>query len=630
MLCAATSVERPHQALAVDLVGLAQSAAVDQPQINMLVRNIGANGPGDPLTAQTVVGYDDNFNPITAPSINITAYLDTGSSGSLLSTSTATGYTDSTGHGIPNSTFNGQTVKFADIGVGGTANFTVSKPIVMQFAPYTPTTNDLLANAADATYAQYYPQQLNAQIEIGPSDDGSQSLTGDPLLDSILASETAVDVVGMPALTGKVMVVDARSSNSEVSYLAANGADLSSLITDPTAFANFINNLSLRTYIYNPGTPFRQDANSLASDPGIPTTNLHVKLSYADFSGFTTLTPTGAPGPNLTHNPFIGPNPLAAPGTDHTPGIKISFKVPDTANPSKLDTLTTTGSFLFDTGAGASFISDNLAAQLHVRYKAGTEGTDNASLELYDPSNPTAPGTPLANQFQESVTGIGATITIAGFYLDSLIIPTIEANPNNPNDPRNIIFSGTRTASGQQDILGPPVLVQNITATKGNQSITLDGDLGINFLAGSVNLGGDGFDPTLGGFAPGAFDWITFDEPNGVLGLKLNSTFHIAGDFNLDGKLTNADVQAMLNALKNISGFESANSLSGDDWLDIADVNRDGAVTMADLTALMQLLTGQIPSSGSGSLSVVPEPAAAELALVALGGLIALWRIRRR
>ncbi|HTQ38087.1 MAG TPA: dockerin type I domain-containing protein [Pirellulales bacterium] len=566
-------LDGPHSARAVDLMGLAQSAAIDQPQVYMSLSN---SAGGTPIEGQTE--DPDPSDPFgTVPTIGIQAYLDTGSSGLLISTATAQAW------GLANSTYNGQTVTFNDIGVGGTAVFNVSLPLYAGVAPYTPTTNT--ENAAGYLPVTSGGTQTSLRLEIGPADTGNDTLTGD-LDDSFLED---IDVVGMPALAGKVMVVDARSSNGVMTQLAnpAPGTDpLDYLLTNPTA----LDDLSLKTYVYNSGTPFRPS--TINTDPGIPTTNLHVKLSYADFTGFTTIAPGGAPGPTLAHNPFIGPNPLAPAGTDHTPPVRITFEVPDTANPAKMDTLATTGSFLFDTGAGSSFISENLAAKLHVRYRSGTEGTDDPELEIFNPANPSAPGTLLTNQFQESVGGIGGDVTVAGFYLDSLIIPTQEANPSYWTDPRNIRFAGTRTAGGQQDVLGPPVLVQNITATKGSQSITLDGDLGVNFLVGSLNLSGDIDDLSIGGFAPGAFDWLTFDEAAGALGLQLNSAFHIAGDFNLDGKLTNADTQAMLNAFKNIPAFEAAHHLSNADWLDLADVNRDGVVNEADLKYLMNLLTG--------------------------------------
>lgn len=561
----------PTPGRAVDLTGLMQSAAIDQPQINMLVRNVVNGVVGASQEGQTL-DVDDQGNIVEDNTINITAYLDTGTSSILLSTDTASVW------GIPNSTFNGQTVTFADIGIGGTANFTVSKPVALQLAPYTPTVNSAVASTTST--ANYSPQQIPVQLEVGPSDDGSDSLGGDLSFDDI-------NVVGMPALAGKVMVVDARALNSATPALNTLLSGGSLLDIDQTT----LDDLSLKTYVYDKGTAFRPA--TIDSDPGIPSTNLHVKLSYADFSGFTTTTPTGAPGPTLAHNPFIGPNPLAVPGTDKTPGIRLTFEAPNPSSPSNLLTYAATGSFLFDTGAGASFISEKIAAALHVRYVSGTEGTDNPELETFDPAHPSNPGTLLANQFQESVGGIGPSAVVAGFYLDSLTVPTMEANPNYWTDPRNLHFAGTRTASGQQDVLGPPVLVQDITATKGNQSITLDGDFGVNFLVGSLNLSGTSLDNlSLGTALPGAFDWITFDESNGILGLQLNSNFHIAGDFNLDGKLNNADLQSLIDAFKNIAAFKAAHNLSDADWLDLADVNRDGQVNTADLAYLTNLLTG--------------------------------------
>jgi hypothetical protein len=568
-----------NSAHAVDMTGLVQPAAIDQPQINMLVRTINNGVVQDPQVGQTLdIGFDNQGNPIIVQNntINISAYLDTGSSSILISTDTAQTWVDANNQGIPTSTYNGQPVKFADIGVGGTANFSVSKPVVVQLAPYTPTVNSAVAGTTST--AQYNPQYIPAQLVVGPDSTGSGSL------DSLGTDD--VEVVGMPALAGKVMVVDTKHLNDNVGVLSVlNGGDIFGLTQAD------LDNVSLRTYVYNPGTAF--NSGTADTNPGIPSTNLHVKTSYADFSGFTTTTPTGAPGPTLAHNPIIGPNPLAAPGTDNTPSVRLTYKVPNSASPGKLLTMAATGSFLFDTGAGASFVSTKIASELHIRYRPGTQGTDNPVLELYDPNNPSAPGTLLQNQFQEAIGGIGPSAVAAGFYLDSVIVPTSEANPKYYNDPRNLRFNGTRATDGTQNVLGPAVLVQDITATKNGQSFTLDGDFGMNFLVGSIDMSGTSLDNiVIGAALPSAFNWFTFDEPNGTIGLQLNSAFHIAGDFNLDGKLDISDTQAMLNALKNISAFKTAHSLSDADWLDLADVNRDGQVNGSDEAFLANLLTG--------------------------------------
>ncbi len=129
---------------AVDLTGLSQEVAIDQPQTNMLVRNVVNGVEGDPQVGQTlaiVIDPDGNPDIVEENTINITAYLDTGTSSILLSTDTASVW------GVPNSTFNGQQVQFQDIGIGGAANFTVSKPVTIQLAPYNTGTNNTLSQA---------------------------------------------------------------------------------------------------------------------------------------------------------------------------------------------------------------------------------------------------------------------------------------------------------------------------------------------------------------------------------------------------------------------------------------------------------------------------------------------------
>ena len=246
---------------AVDFAGIAQNGAIDQPQVYMLLRTTPS---GTPIVGQTT---DPNDPFGTVPSIGIQAYLDTGASGILISTPTAQAW------GLPNSTYNGQTVTFDDIGVAGTAAFNVSNPIYAGVAPFTPTSNT-------EDVSTYVPvtsggNPLPLRLEMGPADTGDNSLTGD--LDFL----EDIDVVGMSALAGKKVLIDARQSNQAVAAIAASGGDLNVLL-------NNVDNLSLHTYVYNAGDP--------SPVPGIGSTNLHVKLSYADFTAFTTTLPSGRAG----------------------------------------------------------------------------------------------------------------------------------------------------------------------------------------------------------------------------------------------------------------------------------------------------------------------------------------------
>jgi hypothetical protein len=416
-----------NSARAVDIDGV-QPDALSQPQINAAF----SLSPGaSPLMQPDPINGGTTYNATT--------YLDTGTSGVLLSQETAGVLRDSSNKGITPSTFNGSTVVYTDVGIGGGTAFNVSQPIYASLAPFV----SAYDNPPLANYMQSYgPWRI--EIATTPADD----LIG------------PVDIIGMPAMIGKVTVMDTGVVNS--------GQD------------------DVHTFIYKPGTAFNPDPNARDTNPGIPNTQYHVKLSYGSFDRFTGVTPAGAPGPVLSHNPFIGPNPVAS--LDPNP-------VKDTTPPVTIGQLgkTTTGSFLFDTGATSSFISTALAGKVGVGYKAGTQGTDNPQLINIQT------GQPIPNQFSEQIGGVGTPATVAGFYLDSLSLPTVEGEP--------IRF------------LHAPVLVTDVTVQDPNtqQMLTLDGDFGMNFLVASLNLANGG--PDAG--SQGAFDWATFDEPNGLLGLTL-------------------------------------------------------------------------------------------------------------
>jgi hypothetical protein len=589
---------------AVELNGIGQPAAIDQPQVYM---SLHTTPGGAPIVGQTTGIFGD-----IESTIGIQAYLDTGASGILVSPQTKGAW-----H-LTDSMYNGQPVNFEDTGVVGTAPFTVSTPIYAKIAPFTP-------DADPEDQSKYEPVNEPAavgkpwtplRIQMGKGAD-----PGSPADDLDIFGTTDINVVGMPAMKGKMVLIDARQSNIAMKQIAQaeqsggqNGAFES--------FLNNIDNISLKTYVYDPA-----NAPPVA---GTANTNLHVQMSYADFSNFTITTPTGAPGPTLTHNPFIGPNPLASiPGNpfsipaDNTPKVKLSFGGQSTQ-----------GSFLLDTGAGASFVSQNIAGQLHVRYVAGTEDTDNPVLEQYTPNaslprfaGDKYPGTSAGSvdQFKVTVGGIGGdSKTVAGFYLDSMLVRTKEGNSAYDNDPRHLFYKDD-PATGKS---GAAVLVLDINVSDGTHNVTLDGDFGVNMLAGSLLFSFSGLsDFTIANFTAGAFDWMNFDEKNNVLGLQLNSAFHMKGDFNLDGYINNSDIQAMLNALADLNGYKTGNSLSDADLLTIADINSDGVVNSADLSPYLKFLAGgQLP----GSIVGVPEPAACVLAIFGALGVAVQYRRRRQ
>src|SRR5262249_22966396 len=111
-------------------------------------------------------------------------------------------------------------------------------------------------------------------------------------------------------------------------------------------------------------------------------------------------------------------------------------------------------------------------------------------------------------------------------------------------------------------------------------------------------------------------------------------TLWVKGDFNLDGKLTNADFTAMLNALKSINAYQAANQMSNLEFNAICDINGDGYVNAGDILLFEQLLASGVQAGngifgGGGSLASVPEPASAVLAAVSLA-FVAFSARRRR
>ncbi|HEX2971037.1 MAG TPA: autotransporter-associated beta strand repeat-containing protein [Tepidisphaeraceae bacterium] len=452
-------------AWASDINGI-QPAALDQPRINAY---ISFTPDGSPATYD-VLGGDAFFN--------IQAFFDTGASGVLLSANTAAYL------GVTPSTFRNPTtqtdelVVYRDVGVAGTDDFHVSRPVYIGLAPFHPDTDVDNLNS----YSTVYNQKVGPiRTQIGPINQANPN----PLLEDM-------DVFGVPLMQGKVVVMDPKP---------VDGMD------------------TMRTYVYNPGTAF--NPSTADTNPGIPTTNRHIKLSYGNFTRFTEVTPSGAPGPSLADNPFIGPNPVAAldPAAppDTTPKVQLAH-----------NGLSTGGSFLFDTGAAATIISTEMARALGITYVADTVGTDNPELQ----------GVPLDDQFQLTIGGIGGTSKKAGFYLDSLLLPTMEGDASNPNDPNHLRF------------LRAPVLVSDVTVMDPNtqQELTLDGIFGMNFLVASIFMSEGGDFPVFGDMTFGQFNWMVFDQPNGVLGLDLKAGSSEPGTLTWYGGFLSPNVWAIGNA----------------------------------------------------------------------------------
>lgn len=333
-------------AVALDIEGV-QAAAMDQPRVTVILRRSAEAAPlaakGDPALAQ-LLGMDAEAAKNVA---GFAAFLDTGASGISISTQTADGL------GIRRLVAaGGKQMVFHDVGIGGLDQFNVGEPLLFSAGPYQ-------ALGLSPDQGSFKPLGGPWSPQIGP-------LGGGGLLGMLTG---AIDVLGMPAMAGRVVIIDARPVNTFTDTLRVQ-------LVDPRAEPN-------ATY---------------------PPTQRHVRLSYGDFGPYTYSEPGGSTKPVSAPNPFIGRAPTL-PADGRVAGITVRH-----------EGRSAEGAWLLDTGAAASMISTAQAAKLGVRYKAGTESAAVPVLE----------GVPAEKQFTLAVGGIGGSKTAAGFYIDELRVPTAE------------------------------------------------------------------------------------------------------------------------------------------------------------------------------------------------------------
>jgi autotransporter-associated beta strand protein len=150
-----------------------------------------------------------------------------------------------------------------------------------------------------------------------------------------------------------------------------------------------------------------------------------------------------------------------------------------------------------------------------------------------------------------------------------------------------------------------------------------------NKLLSIANWDGNASDPTSGGGPDKVFigggglssaqlSQIKFDNyrsgatilASGEL-VPASSAIVLSGDFNFSGHTDASDIVPMLKALTDLNSFQTINSLSSYDLLSVGDLNLDGAVTNADIQPLLDLVASQ---PGAGATQAVPEPTSLLLA----------------
>jgi hypothetical protein len=180
----------------------------------------------------------------------------------------------------------------------------------------------------------------------------------------------------------------------------------------------------------------------------------------------------------------------------------------------------------------------------------------------------------------------------------------------------------TLTAFGQQwvnDMNAFTTPTQNVTVNP-DGTINFNGFYGEYAIKGTLNSNTN-------------FTFATVDFEKGANNTA-TETLWVKGDFNLDGKLTYGDFQAMLNALKSLNAYQLSNGMSNLEFNAICDINGDGVVNTSDISTMMQLLLSGVQAGngvfgGGSSLAAVPEPASAVLAALSFGLLVAAHRRKR-
>lgn len=198
------------------------------------------------------------------------------------------------------------------------------------------------------------------------------------------------------------------------------------------------------------------------------------------------------------------------------------------------------------------------------------------------------------------------------------------------NSPGNLAVGSLSLSSGSQTNieLGGITRGSQYDAVISNGNVSLAGTLNVSLI--------NGFTPAPGGDT--SFDILDWDALSGKFSTVqlpsltapmdwnlsqlyatgvITATPYMPGDFNRDGHVTVADVEAMMTAVSDLSGYQSKNKLTTPQLLTIGDLDNSGSITNADIQSLISLLANNA-RSGGGSLTAVPEPTSCILASIAL------------
>ncbi len=308
------------------------------------------------------------------------------------------------------------------------------------------------------------------------------------------------------------------------------------------------------------------------------------------------------------------------------------------------------------TPGGAGVVFDS-SVDPHAFNIGGLNGSVNLALQdnavVPNPIALTVGGVTqnISSTYSGALSGVGASLTKNGTGTFTLSGNNTYTGPTTINagtlrlgaadriaDVSTLVLTGgTFAANGFSETLGPLDLLGTATIDMGTGANSLHlADSHTEIWGGGLTIANwttnrhlfVGSNAT--GLDAGQLSAITFNGFNSgalITGagelLPGSSAIVIPGDFNRDGAVTATDVTAMLQAMTDLSAYQTTYFLTADDVKTIGDLNFDTVVTNADIQPLLDLLGG----TGSGSIASVPEPPAGFLAALGLVGL-ALFRRR--
>ena len=237
-------------------------------------------------------------------------------------------------------------------------------------------------------------------------------------------------------------------------------------------------------------------------------------------------------------------------------------------------------------------------------------------------------GTLVVNGSISGAVAVNSTGTLQGIGTIGGLVTVNSGGILSPGNSPGTITLGSLTLNG-----GAQTNVELGGTTRGSQydailsggNVNLGGILNVSLINNFTPLAGNSFDIMDWGSLTGKFSSVSLPSlPVGLvwstLGLYSTGELIVAniallpGDFNRDGHVDAPDIVPMMQALTNLSAYQSSHgNISTLQVTLLGDINGDGQFTNADLQSFLSPL-----NSGGGSSDPVPEPASWVLAFLAL------------